>query len=664
MKQKVFFYALLLIAAWLPLTATAQRYDFSAVSPSGDTLYYKLNDNDGLVVVSPYPDYYGNYWYRYTAPTDDLIIPDTVSYGGVNLPVTAIGAHAFHNCYNLTSVTIPNSVTSIGNDAFYNCTSLTSVTIPNSAASIGERAFSGCSSLSSVAIPNSVTIIEIATFSSCASLSSVTIPNSVTYIRTSAFSGCNGLTSVTIPNSVTSIGNYAFRNCTNLTSVTIPNSVTYIGSDAFEGCTGLDSVIVLSAHASMANNAFDGTSISYLYWNINNSSGGLADIPKGNLQTVVFGNDITTIPGNSFNALLNNNTQLRHVTLGSGITEIGDNAFRFCNNIDTIVALPSVAPTLGTNALQGVPNTAVVVTSCGADYTTAWGANTFTYTSANAYTLTLGVNNAAYGTATFVQSVDCQQTAIIQATPAANCVFNGWSDGNTDNPRTITLTGNTTLTANFKNHAVVTAQSSSNMMGEVQGSGTYAIGSSATLTANALCNYRFVRWHDNVTAVLCEVTEGDEYVVEPLRDTADPDDGAESPLDKIKPNPDSALPISGSSLSPKAIRLRGKLLKSLTIVLFLAALVLVALTLRPLFSKSQGDDSQKDEVADTVGVMKNSSNSGPVVDPHKEQQPSNAARDKKGGEKAAKEKEIIDTTQVPAEPTAPSVVSARSALER
>ena len=150
----------------------------------------------------------------------------------------------FENCFNLTSITIPNSVTSIGNEAFSGCSKLTSVTIPNSVMSIGKEAFEWCSNLTSMIVEsnnvyydsrnNCNAIIETSTNTLIAGCNNTIIPNSVASIGNNAFFGCSGLTSISIPNSVTSIGDYAFYYCKGPTSVTIPNSVISIGERTFD----------------------------------------------------------------------------------------------------------------------------------------------------------------------------------------------------------------------------------------------------------------------------------------------------------------------------------------------------------------------------------------------------------------------------------------------
>ena len=95
---------------------------------------------------------------------------------------SSIGSYAFYCCYDLTSITIPDSVTSIGEDAFYNCSSLTSITIPDSVISIGTIAFGSCSSLTSITIPDSVTSIARSAFFDCSSLSSVTFERNCWYV--------------------------------------------------------------------------------------------------------------------------------------------------------------------------------------------------------------------------------------------------------------------------------------------------------------------------------------------------------------------------------------------------------------------------------------------------------------------------------------------------
>lgn len=74
-----------------------------------DGIYYDFDhENKTAGVTSGYTDYYGN-----------IIIPEKITYNGIEYTVTSVGERAFFNCLYLTSVAIPNSVTEIGGAAFF-----------------------------------------------------------------------------------------------------------------------------------------------------------------------------------------------------------------------------------------------------------------------------------------------------------------------------------------------------------------------------------------------------------------------------------------------------------------------------------------------------------------------------------------------------------------
>ena len=224
---------------------------------------------------------------RYTSQYDNVITPNYVGDFGIEIlsneyvdgegvitfagELTKIGHSAFYGCYDLTSITIPDSVTTIGDNAFYSCSNLTSVTIPDSVTTIGGFAFCYCN-LTSVTIPDSVISMGDDVFGGCRNLiefkgkfaedggrclivdgvlkafafgcgvTEYTIPDSVTTIGDWLFGGCDNLTSVIIPDSVTTIGVAAFRYCNNLTTVTIGESVESLGNEAFLMCESLSEI--------------------------------------------------------------------------------------------------------------------------------------------------------------------------------------------------------------------------------------------------------------------------------------------------------------------------------------------------------------------------------------------------------------------------------------
>ena len=194
----------------------------------------------------------------------------TISYKGNNYEVLSIGNHAFNDCNQLISITLPNTITIIGNSAFRGCSALTSFTIPNNVTSIGNYAFEDCINLTSINIPNSITSIGYAAFTDC-TLNAVHIEKLETWCKINFIDNplsyahhlfLNGMEikELVIPNTVTSISDKAFINCNSLVAVTIPNSVKSIGKQAFMGCSNLTTVTILNNQISIEQDAFDGCS--------------------------------------------------------------------------------------------------------------------------------------------------------------------------------------------------------------------------------------------------------------------------------------------------------------------------------------------------------------------------------------------------------------------
>ena len=334
--------------------------------------------------------------------------------------VTSIVDYAFYGCSGLTSLTIPNSITSIVDYAFSGCSSLTSITIPNSVTNIGKEAFAGCSSLSSVTIPNSVTSIEESVFSNCSSLTSVEIPNSVTSIGLYAFSGCSSLTSITIPNSITSIGNEAFAGCSSLTSVTIPNSVTNIGKGAFSGCSSLSSVTIPNSVTSIGESVFSNCS---------------------SLTAVEIPNSVTSIGWYAFYEC----TGLTSVTIPNSVTSIGHYAFYGCSSL-TSVTIPNSVTSIGEGAFYECSSLTSIYVPCGEmeRFKQLLKNDSRVKYEPVPYTITITAEN---GSVIYPQT-KCDDM-LLTATPDYGYHFTQWSDGNTDNPRTIELRQDTTLEAIF-----------------------------------------------------------------------------------------------------------------------------------------------------------------------------------------------------------------------
>ena len=377
--RKLYF---LFFLAFLPLVVSAQAVEI-------DGIYYNLNSSGDTKTaeVTENPNKY----------SEDIVIPETVTYNDVTYSVSSIGESAFYNCFGLISVAIPNSVKSIGNFAFSGCSNLTALTIPVSVTSINEQSFPYCGSLTSIIVEDGNTeydsrdncnaIIETSTNKLIVGCKNTQIPSSVTSIGILAFNGCKGLTTITIPKSVIKIEHAAFGNCSALASIVvesdnpvfdsrdncnaiinkqtneliagcintiIPNSVTYIGSSAFsgvkfetlvlpEGIKGIDrgafyssaltSITIPQSVVFIDENAFDCPSLSSIVV----EDGNTVYDSRDNCNAIIETNTNTLIVGGK-NTLIPNN-----------VIHIGNFAFVHRFSLKKII-IPEGVKTVGNNS--------------------------------------------------------------------------------------------------------------------------------------------------------------------------------------------------------------------------------------------------------------------------------------------------------------------------
>ena len=117
------------------------------------------------------------------------------------------------------------------------------------------------------------------------------------------------------------------------------------------------------------------------------------------------------------------------------------------------------------------------------------------------FTITAEASPAGGGTVTGGGTYDYNAVATLTATPSTGYEFVEWQDGNTENPRTISVTSNATYTATFQvRNYTVTAVPNNALWGSVTGAGTYAHGASATVEATPATDYHFVRWSNDSTS--------------------------------------------------------------------------------------------------------------------------------------------------------------------
>lgn len=493
----------------LAIPQSLKAYDFSKAY-QGQMLYYTVIDSVNHYVMLTCPKdtllTNGNWngeslWNIDDKPSGALVLPDTVSHNGITYTVRAIGANTFHSC-PIYSVVMSNTIERLEDAVFFKCTSLTHVTFSNSLRYVGIDAFYA-THLGNVVLPSSVRILKNRAFEN-AGITSITLNDSLEVMEVGCFANnwgesrdfYNTFTSLNIPASVRSFSHpdhagdlasitsitvdpnnpyYDSRNNCNavINSATgeliygcrntiIPSDIVILGNEAFRGCGPFDTFVVPNSVLQMHFSDW-GPSIRKLIVSspsmVISMSGNpidtikvLADTPpilviNGNAGRVVIEVPCNSIPAyqaasgwSSFTNYIEDGMQkvtaqqTEHGTVtvvrptcanpSATFTATADEGYHFAQWSDGDTNNPRIVPIVSDTTLTAI-------------------------FAINQYTVNAIPNDPVMGNVTGSGISDHGSTIALTATANSRYHFDHWSDNVTENPRPLTVTCDTTVTAFF-----------------------------------------------------------------------------------------------------------------------------------------------------------------------------------------------------------------------
>jgi hypothetical protein len=480
----------------------------------------------------------GDYAFYGCSSIHRLIIPNSV---------TNIGIEAFYGCSGIDTLILGNGVTSIGPSAFFNCDNVLSIS--TNARTIGNNSFANCDRLVSVILGDSVQTIGNGAFYGCFRLNNVTLGNSISSIGARAFSGCIRLTNPELPNSLANIGARAFDGCGDINGkLTFPASITHIGDSAYNGVGNITEIEMkgstpptIHAHTFAAVDSLVtvsvpcGAVLNYYITDYWENFPNIVEAPPYRL-TVQSNNEVMGTATVTQQPTCSNHNAIIQATANAsyhfhhwsdGVTVNPRQISMTCDSTFEAIFIPNLSyievvcndSTMGSVTGTGTYNYNAPVILTATSYTNyhflRWSdGNTqnprylmatqdsiFTAIFvSNVSTISVGNNNPGWGTVNGSGIFYYQNQVVISATPVYGYHFTQWNDGNTQNPRTITVNQDSTFIANFAvNIYSISAVSNSTVMGTVTGGGNYNYLSETSLSATPNLGYHFVQWNDGIT---------------------------------------------------------------------------------------------------------------------------------------------------------------------
>ena len=316
--------------------------------------------------------------------------------------MTSIGYEAFAYCLSLTSITIPNSVTNIGDDALYYCRSLTSITIPNSVTCIGDSAFAYCSSLTSI---------------TCEATTPPTLGSSVFY-------GVSTSIPVYVPCGSENAYKAAsgWKEFTNIQEPQVEYAIQVSTSNSQMG----SAIVVYNTPCDAQISATANYGYHFVQWSDGNTDNPRTlELTQDTILTAEFA-------ANKYLISTVSNDPKRGTTSGDTLAAYLDYV--------TISATAKYGYHFSSWENGNADNPRLVQVTGDKEYMAYFDKNTYTVTTSC---------DGSYGTVSPSVTGEYLDTITLTAMPTLGYYFSRWSDGNTDNPRSVVLTQDTAFSAEF-----------------------------------------------------------------------------------------------------------------------------------------------------------------------------------------------------------------------
>ncbi len=189
-------------------------------------------------------------------------------------------------------------------------------------ASIAASAFDGNKNVTSLVLPDTLTSVGQSAFISCSNIGgTLVIPDSLTSVGNHPFYGL-GIRELRMGSGLSRIGNWMFYGCSKLTNVVWNAAIRGVNERGFFGCKTLKSFTGPGTEGGFPTNL---TSVGWGAFYTDGYEASLTDI------------DVRLPSLTSMNAQVFRTAGIRSADIGGGATSIGDNAFRVCLKLESLV---------------------------------------------------------------------------------------------------------------------------------------------------------------------------------------------------------------------------------------------------------------------------------------------------------------------------------------